>query len=139
MKKFSTLLTEIVGAETRCTNHSLLSFGICVTTPVMRLLAAKPLLVNAFGEANIRWHTFMKLEKNPTVNEFIEQNPVGHFLLAINQHVMALHNGVLVDTAKKGKKQKGRLTLAFEVVNSDARIQLSVKSYINSNSEFIFK
>ena len=140
MKKlFRTFMTEIVNAEQRCTNHSLLSFGICSETPIMRLLAAKPLLINAFGEKNIRWHTFMKLDKSPTAKEFIEQNPKGHFILAINQHVMALHNGILVDTSKKGKKQRGRLTLAFEIVNSDSKIEFGLKDYLLQHPEFVFK
>jgi hypothetical protein len=105
----------------------------------MRLLAAKPLLVDAFGEKNIKWHTFVKLEKNPTVKEFIKQNTVGHFLFAINQHVMALHNGILVDTSKKGKKQRGRLTLAFEVINADTKIELALKDYLLQHPDFVFK
>jgi len=138
-KSFVAFMTEIVSAEQRCSNHSLLSFGICSATPVMRLLAAKPLLVDAFGEKNIKWHTFVKLEKNPTVKEFIKQNTVGHFLFAINQHVMALHNGILVDTSKKGKGQSGRLTLAFEVINADTKIELALKDYLLQHPDFVFK
>lgn len=134
---------EIISADVRCSNHVLLSFGVCVNEPLMRRDDTIQELTNTFGRDNVRaWFTLNteivdSPENRQTVKEFRRANMEGHFALFIQGHALALHNGVLVDTAGKGISRQ-RVDEAYKILNHDQQIEEAFEDYRRNYPQNIF-
>lgn len=148
---FSGSLIEVIDADRRCTNNVLLSFGICRSEPAMDLQQTIRPLEEAFGKKNIveypPFFVFKDLPtdvalkyKNPprkSVREFALEYTKGHFVVFVDQHAIAVHDGIIIDTEKKGFSQK-KLEWVYEVVNNDETIEKAVEMYKDMRPRNVF-
>jgi len=133
-------LQEIIGAAERCSNHTLLSFGACYDKPLMTWGDTLSMFREIFGDSSIEKLPvdLQKLHNREyTVRQFIEEFPIGHYILHTRRHVMAVHNGDLVDTAREGISRQKILT-GVEIINHDRQLDAAFEEYLRQYPKNVF-
>ena len=128
-------ILEIIGADKRCSNHTLASFGICVDYPVMVVGIMVIQLEKAFGKNSVE---LLRGGQGETLKSWVSTHSDGHYIVHSRGHDMAVHNGALVDTAKRGIGQT-KVINAWKIVNFDRQLDLAFKDYERNNSQNVFR
>lgn len=140
-------LKEVISADRRCSNHTLKSFGICLDTPVLKsghidiqlnkVFKTTQMVKVSYDNPVSFVDPYAPMLKNYTVKAFVENHPTGHFYIGTSGHAMALHNGVLVDTYKRGPDSR-KVKTATEVLGHDKEIEFAFEQYRREHPENIF-
>lgn len=136
------IINEIIGPERRCSNHTALSFGICHNEPLMRWGEIVTLFREIFGNNNIEERVPIEdlskfLDGGYTIRQFIDEVPKGHFIIYTRGHAMAVHNGHLVDTARKGISRQ-IIRDARQIINHDRQLDVVFEEYLNQYPKNVF-
>lgn len=128
-------ILEIVGADKRCSNHTLASFGVCVNQPVMVLGSLVAELGKAFGKRGIEE---VRNVQGMMIKNWVPQHNDGHYIIYSRGHAMAVHNGALVDTARRGIGQT-KVIRAWKIINFDRQLDNAFKDYERNNPKNVFR
>jgi hypothetical protein len=108
--KFSELFYEDVLVESmRCTQATLEALGVKGVCP-----RTGTGVIGALTDAGIKWKPIV-LDRYPTVQKFVKDNPKGSFYLSTRGHAMALVDGELIDTELKGPNKR-KLQAIIEII-----------------------
>jgi hypothetical protein len=158
-------MKEIIGADERCTNISLASFGICTDRPLMTLRDIKKEIITAFKE--IYYYIFMKEDKTigapsllatggrfhpeigkrivnvKTLKTFINyitsNNIYGHYLISYTNHVIALHylkNGDIYIVDTELKFVSSRRIESFYIIEDKFLDKVFLDFILNNSDDY---
>ena len=96
----------------RCSSMTAAAFGLCVrSAPRLELLHD---VTGALTKAGWKIEG-IPLDRAVKVGEFARRHPRGYYLVTTHDHVMALVDGQLVDTARRGKDNRRTVEFAHRL------------------------